>query len=69
MVACVVQWLKVLDVQEDVVVLAGWVGALSHNLLQGFTHTHLAKKAFGVAWWIGCWVIQGGRYGVRQDGR
>ena len=39
MVVGVVQWLKVLDVQEDGVVLAGWVGALSHNLLQGFTHT------------------------------
>ena len=39
MVACVGQWLKVLDVQEDVVVLARWVGALSHNLLQGLTHT------------------------------
>ena len=40
MVACVGQWLKVLDVQEDVVVLARWVGALSHCEASGvYTHT------------------------------
>ena len=59
-------WLKVLGIDEVDVGLVPLVTGSFRGL-----HTHLAKKAFGVAWWIDLWMWgeTGWEMGVRQDGR